>query len=200
MVSLRKLPVETLESMAAAGARIAECYRVLERGGSNVVAEVLRGQGKFYESDHYPKGDVYDPETHSQYFYHAHRAGEHGHFHSFLRQAGMPAQCRPVAQSEAPFMKERADRISHIVAISMNRAGFPIGLFTTNRWITAMLRLFRPQIVELVRERDAAVARWQERHPDGDAFEDRDCDITSVRRISVAAQIGRVEAALRAAA
>ncbi len=29
MVSLKKLPLEVLESMAAAGARIVECYRVL---------------------------------------------------------------------------------------------------------------------------------------------------------------------------
>ncbi len=129
-------------------------------------------------------------------------------------------------------MKERDDTLSHLIAISMNRAGFPIGLFTTNRWITAdnwytaddvirmvdrfdmdlawpswpvniwitaMLRLFRPQIEELVRERDAAVADWQEKHQDRDAFEDRKCDITSVRKISVAAQIKRVNKALASA-
>ncbi|MDP7642179.1 MAG: hypothetical protein QGI52_06985, partial [Alphaproteobacteria bacterium] len=228
-----KLPVEALESMAAAGEQVLECYRVLQKSGSNVVAEVLRGQGKFYEFDHYPKGDVYDPETHSQYFYHAHREGEHGHFHTFLREKGMPKDCRPAEQSEAPFMKERDDKISHLIAISMNRAGFPIGLFTTNRWVTAdtwytakdvikmldrfemdlaspswpvniwltaMLRLYRPQIIELVRERDAAVAKWQQEHPGVDAFEDRACDITSVRKISVEAQIKRVNEALTAAA
>ncbi|MCH7600783.1 MAG: hypothetical protein IH973_13595, partial [Myxococcales bacterium] len=35
------------------------------------------------EWDHYPKGDIYDHGSHSQYFYHAHptelRGGEHGH-------------------------------------------------------------------------------------------------------------------------
>ncbi|MCH9049672.1 MAG: hypothetical protein IIA72_01075 [Proteobacteria bacterium] len=228
MVNLRKLPVEALESMATAGEQVLECYRVLQKSNSNVVAEVLRGQGKFYEFDHYPKGDVYDSETHSQYFYHAHREGEHGHFHTFLREEGMPEACRPAEQSEAPFMKERDDKISHLIAISMNHAGFPIRLFTTNRWITAdnwykaddvikmldrfemdlaapswpvniwltaMLRLFRPQIMELVRERDATVANWQKEHPDVDAFEDRGCDITSVRKISVAAQIKRVNEA-----
>jgi hypothetical protein len=233
MVNLRNLPVEALETMATAGEQVLECYRVLQKSGSNVVAEVLRGQGEFYELDHYPKGDVYDLETHSQYFYHAHREGEHGHFHTFLREKGMPEECRPVAQTEAPFMKERDDKISHLIAISMNRTGFPIGLFTTNRWITAdnwyeaddviemldrfemdlaspswpvniwltaMLRLFRPQIVELVRERDAMVANWQKDHPDMDVFEDRGCDITSIRKISVAAQTKRVNEALMAIA
>jgi hypothetical protein len=141
----------------------------------------------------------------------------------------MPKDCRPVPQSEADFMKTRDDKLSHLIAISMNRAGYPIHLFTTNRWITAdnwyaaddvirmldrfemdlawpswpvniwvtsMLRLFRPQIVELVRKRDAAVANWRKKHPDVDAFEDRGCDITSDRKISVEAQIKRVDQAL----
>ena len=69
-----------------------------------------------------------------------------------------------------------------------------------NIWLTAMLRLFRPQIMELVRERDATVANWQKEHPDVDAFEDRRCDITSVRKISVATQIKRVNEALMAVA
>jgi hypothetical protein len=229
MGSLKDFSRDELETMAVAGEQIRECYRVLDKSNSDVVAEVLRDQGTFYEWDHYPDGDVYDGETHSQYFYHSHREGEHGHFHTFLREAGMPKECHPVAQSEAQFMKERDDKISHLIAISMNPAGFPTRLFTTNRWITAdnwynaddvikmldrfgmdlawpswpvniwltaMLRLFRPQIMELVRERDSTVKDWQKEHPDVDAFEDRGCDITSVRKISVAAQIKRVNKAL----
>jgi len=226
---LAKLPGAELEEMAVAGVQILECYRVLRKTNSNVVAEVIRGGGTFYEYDHYPKGDVYDNETHSQYFYHAHRPKEHGHFHTFLRKDGMPRNCKPVKQSKAPFMDKRDDTISHIIGISMNRSGYPTRLFTTNRWITAdnwyaaddvikmldrfhmdlawpswpvniwltaMLRLFRPQIIELVHERDATVRRWQESRPGVDVFEDRDFDIASVRRISVEAQIERVNNAL----
>ncbi len=229
MVNLQTLPRDRLEAMAAAGAQVLECYRVLEKGGSNVVAEFLRGEGEFFEFDHYPKGDAYDSDTHSQYYYHSHREGEHGHFHTFLREKGMPESCHPVEQSEAEFMRERDDKLSHLIAISMDRAGFPIGLFTTNRWITAdnwyeaddvikmldrfemdlswpswpgniwvtaMLRLFRPQIEELVRQRDGTVADWQKSHPENDAFEDRACDITSSWKISVPAQISRVNQAL----
>ena len=74
MVELADLPTERLEDMAAAGAEVLEVYRLLRKSGDNVVGEVLRGQGEFYEWDHFPKGDVYDPETHSQYYYHAHPA------------------------------------------------------------------------------------------------------------------------------
>ncbi len=127
MANLKKLSREQLQTMAIAGMQVLECYRVLQKSNSNVVAEVLRGQGEFYELDHYPKGDVYDSETHSQFYYHSHREGEHGHFHTFLREKGMPKDCRPVKQSEANFMKERDDKLSHIIAISMNRAGFGWG-------------------------------------------------------------------------
>jgi len=233
MTDLTNLPREQLEVMASAGEQILECYRVLQKGQTNVVAEVLRGQGEFIELDHYPTGDVYDHETHSQFYYHSHREGEHGHFHTFLREKGMPNGCQPVEQSEADFMNERDDTLSHLIAISMDRAGFPIGLFTTNRWvtadnwytaedvismldrydmdlswpswpvniwITAVLRLFRPEIEDLIRKRDVAMAEWQNSHPDTDAFEDRDCDVTSTRGISVSAQIGRVAQALAASA
>jgi hypothetical protein len=132
------LPRERLEDMAEAGARIEESYRLLRKAGANVVAQVLAHQGTFFEFDHYPKGDVYDDETHSQYYYHAHRGetGEHGHFHTFLRAAGMPEGIVPApydGDGERPLGDEA---LTHFVAISMNGPGFPIAMFTTNRWVT----------------------------------------------------------------
>lgn len=229
MVELAAIDRETLEVMAESGRTVIECHRVLAKTGDNVVGEVLCDQGTFYEFDHYPKGDVFDSESNAQYYYHAHRGDEHGHFHTFLRQAGMDVSMHPVAQSDAEYMHKRRDKLSHIIAISMDRRGMPIGLFTTNRWvtaenwyaaadikvmldsfeidlarpswpvniwITAMLRLFRPQILELVDQRDRAVANWHARHPEVDVFEDRDLGITSQCEISIDDQIATVEAAL----
>lgn len=138
-IDLSLLPRDRLERMADAGAQILECYRVLRKGGLNVVGEVLRGQGEFYEMEHYPKDDVFDSETHSQYYYHAHRegAGEHGHFHTFLRQPGMPEGLRPVPYAGEESWPEGKDALSHLIAISMDAYGYPVGLFTTNRWVTA---------------------------------------------------------------
>src|SRR3546814_14192456 len=74
-------------------------YTTLFRS-DNLVGELLKNNGTFYEWDHYPPGDVYDHETHGQYYYHAHAAdqrfdGEHGHFHTFVRPKGMPPGVRP---------------------------------------------------------------------------------------------------------
>ncbi|MCH7888171.1 MAG: hypothetical protein IIA00_02715 [Proteobacteria bacterium] len=233
MITLQELPRDELETMVAAGAEVLECYRVLVKSGDNIVREVLRGQGTFTQWDHYPKGDAYDHETHSQYFYHAHptelRGGEHGHFHTFLRAKGMPKDAAPAPYDGKVEWPGGGDALSHLIGISMDAKGYPTTLFSTNRWvtgetwyaardvcamldrfvidharpswptnrwITAMLRLFGPQIRELVAARDDTVAAWREEHPNRDVFEDRELEITSRLDISVDDQIAGVRAAL----
>jgi len=147
--------------MGVAGESALDCLRSLASAGRSVVSEALgHADGGFYEWRHYPEGDVYDPETHAQYYYHAHppaeRAhGEHGHFHAFLRPRGMPSGVQPLmlpelaipgapAQPQGPVLPparqpnqgEDNDKLSHLVAISMDARGSPIRLFTTNRWVT----------------------------------------------------------------
>lgn len=140
-VAFDDLPSKELEVMALAGQQVVEVYRVLAKTGDNVVGELLRGSETFYEWDHYPKGDVYDRETHSQYYYHAHPAdqrfpGEHGHFHTFLRPKGMPEGIKPAEIAGRPVPDDPNDELSHLVAIAMTPAGLPFRLFSTNRWVT----------------------------------------------------------------
>lgn len=155
-----------LKEMLEAGEAMLYWQKVLEAMGSNVVLELIKTESVFYESDHYPKGDVKDFETGSQYYYHAHRKEEHGHFHTFISQDG---------------------RYSHLVAIGMNNGGEPTKLFTTsqkitgenwrkadelvsllphfgishsmpsyptNQWISHAIKFYRPQIELLLRQRD----------------------------------------------
>jgi hypothetical protein len=133
-------PVKRLRMMLAAGADVLEVTRVLTLSDDNVVSEVLRHQGTFFEWDHYPKGDVYDRVSHSQYFYHAHSIGgfdpEHGHFHTFMRAKGMPRGMKPVKRKDRTQWPSGNDALSHIIGISMDSKGLPIRLFTTNRWVT----------------------------------------------------------------
>lgn len=139
-IDFSSIPLEELEEMRDAGERVRECYWVLSKTNDNIVGELLKREGTFYEWNHYPDGDVYDHETHSQYYYHAHpadeRPGEHGHFHTFLRPKGMPPGISPadVADYEPP--EDPDDALSHLIAVSMDPKGFPIKLFTTNRWVT----------------------------------------------------------------
>ena len=236
VVDLAALPRDEVEQMAEAGREVAEICHVLGKTGDNVVAEILRHQGTFYEWDHYPSGDVYDHETHAQYYYHAHPVdqrfeGEHGHFHTFLRPKGMPPGIKPAPIPNAPAPEDPNDALSHLIAISMDGEGEPFRLFTVNRWvtgevwyeaedvcrlldgfrighaqpswpanrwITAMITLFKPQIRALVAARDRCVAAWRTDRPDGDTYEDRELEVTSYVDISVEGQTEAVAAALRA--
>lgn len=231
---LAALPRDTLQGMADAGNEILEIYRVLTKTGDNVVGELLREAETFYEWDHYPPGDVYDAETHSQYYYHAHPGdqrfeSEHGHFHTFLRPGGMPEGVKPAPVPRDALPLDPDERLSHLIAIAMTPQGLPFRLFTVNRWVTgetwyaaedvvsmldrfdidharpswpvnrwvtAMMRLFRPEIVELIRARDRAVEAWQCQRNPPDVFEDRNLEITSMLEISVTDQIQGVALAL----
>jgi hypothetical protein len=207
--------------MLFAGDEVNTCMRALERVGLNLVGEVLKGQGEFIELEHYPKDDVFDDESHGQYYYHAHRAdhGEHGHFHTFLRAGGMPGDARPLDYPLASTPWPRGDEaIAHLVGISMDAWGRPIGLFAANRWVTgetwypaanvvemlprfaidhawpswplnrwigAMLRLFRPHVETLILHRDSVIDAWQQAHPQRDVFEDRELELTGYLPISL---------------
>ncbi|HJS32179.1 MAG TPA: hypothetical protein VJ924_09300, partial [Alphaproteobacteria bacterium] len=67
----------------------------------------------------------------------------------------------------------------------------------TNIWITGMLRLFRPQIVALVRQRDQAVAAWRASHRRRNPYADHALEVTSSAPIAVAKQIAALRGALK---
>lgn len=227
--ALARLPRAQLQAMHSAGCEILECYRVLRKGGLNIVGEVLRDQGPFFEMEHYPQNDVFDAETHAQYYYHAHRSGEHGHFHTFLRRGGMPRGMLPLDLPHAEPWPEGDEQLAHLIAISMDAYGFPTELFTPNRWVVddawfgaddlirlldafridhafpswplnrwigAMLVLFRPHVELLLRERDGAIAAWREALPGEDVLERREIEILSSMPVSVEETVAAVRAAL----
>ena len=150
------------EREAAAAATLRECREALATRGSTVICEAtgIREATADIAADdwrHYPEGEVYDPSSHAQYFYHRHpgpakkrpaQPVEHGHFHLFLRGEGMPAGITPVlapdlAVANAPGLRQSAplklgqsDEVCHLVALSVDPTGEPLRLFTTNRWVT----------------------------------------------------------------
>jgi hypothetical protein len=229
MTDLSTSSRDELEAMAAAGEEVVECMRVLAKTGDNIVGELLATEETFYEWDHYPKGDIFDPASQSQYYYHAHRAEEHGHFHTFMRPKGMPAEAKPAALPDYEAPEDEDDALSHLIGISMDSKGLPIKLFATNRWLTgeiwypaddvcamldnfdidlahpswpvnrwigAMLRLFRPQIVALLHERDATMAARAETETGVNVYEDREHEIVSITDISIDTQRQVIAAAL----
>jgi hypothetical protein len=67
-----------------------------------------------------------------------------------------------------------------------------------NRWLTAFLGLFRPQIIDLLVLRDDAVMGWRRRRRGKvHVFEDRRLEITSICAVDIDAQRHRIDTALR---
>ena len=227
---LTKLSTSELKVMESAGQEVIEWHRLLSRTGASVVSEVLKGQVFLEEGDHYPLHDTFDQETFSQYYYHAHRRGEHGHFHLFLRQGGMLEKVIPLIYNERNKTLNDIDTYSHLIAISMDHEGYPIGLFTTNRWVTgedwytadhvtqmvsrfhvghahpswvtnrwlsAMLKLFLPQIVDLVYERDQTLMQWHAGVSLVEALNDHKLEVTSETQISVDVQLDVIQEILK---
>jgi hypothetical protein len=233
--ALDRLDRAALDRMAEAAREVIDIQARLNMTGDDVVGELIKNAGTFFEWNHYPDGEVYDTTSGSQYFYHAHpadlRVGEHGHFHTFLRPAGMPDGMRPATVADYVPPADASDALSHIIGISMDEFGVPICLFTTNRWVTgetwcagsyvarlvdlfeiahtqpswpvnrwlsAMMRLFKPQILRLIADRDAAVQAWSQagKAPDGNVLEDRALEVTSYCRISIEGQARLIDAAM----
>lgn len=178
-------------------AEIAFCEAILAKGGLNVLSETFAGVDSIAAWDHYPPGDVFDPASNAQWFYHCHPAeegaAEHGHFHCFLRPEG----------AEGP--------IHHLLAIGVDAQGRLLRLFTVNqwvvgddwadaeatiallprfdmqmprpsylvnRWLTAIFAAYEGEIVDLVRERDRVLGAHR---PTGNVAvrEDRGLEVTS---------------------
>ncbi|MDH6232023.1 hypothetical protein M2281_002621 [Mesorhizobium soli] len=185
------------DAKAQAARQALFCEQVLAKSASNVLLETLREANSVAPWEHFPPGDVFDPETGAQWYYHSHPPqdgqAEHGHFHCFVRPDG----------PNGP--------IHHLVAIGVDAYGRLIRLFTVNqwvvgdewldaagtiallprfdphfarpsylvnRWLAAVIALYADEIVGLIRERDRVLAAH---YPsDGKpAREDRALEVTS---------------------
>jgi len=89
----------------------------LKSEGCNLVKKIMNGKKYVFDPfTHYPyDGGIKDKTTGCQLFFHAHRENEYGHFHTFATD-------------------ENGDLV-HLLLISMNLQGEPIGLATVNRWV-----------------------------------------------------------------
>ncbi|GHA37710.1 hypothetical protein GCM10007989_36930 [Devosia pacifica] len=187
----------TEESPNRALEEVAYCEALLAKGGLTVTTETLRDQQGLTMWTHYPEGEVFDPESGGQWFYHCHedssQKGEHGHFHCFVRPDG------------------RDGPVHHLIAIGVDAHGRLVRLFTVNqwvvgdtwlaaeptiallerfniemprpsylvnRWLTAVVRANEMEIAGLIRERDAALAAYVP-NDDMPVHEDRSLEVTS---------------------
>jgi hypothetical protein len=206
-----------LRSMLAAGERVQDAG-----------AAILHHMGTKRWVD-YPKGHGRDAKNFCAYYFHIHRGRERGHFHLFVLGKGIPKSMRPVAHPAHRAPDDVCAHLISIMVDSRGRptrlftinrwasdeswykaadVNALLGSFrldhaeprrTASEYLPDLLCLFRPQIEELNKARDAAVEAWQKKHPDQSVYEDKRLEIITQTRISLGDQLRAVREALRAA-
>jgi hypothetical protein len=185
------------ETDAPALAEIAFCEAVLAKGGLNLLTETFQGVSSITAWEHYPPGDVFDPASNSQWFYHCHPASEgsveHGHFHCFLRPhgAGGPIHhllaigvdangrlLRLFTVNQWVVGDDWADAQTTIPLLARFDMQMPRPSYLVNRWLTAIVVAYEPQIAELLRERDRVLAAHGAANPHS-VHQDRSLEVLS---------------------
>lgn len=187
-----------LEERERAAQEAAYCERLLAKSGENVLRETLRDAPSVEAWAHYPPGDVFDPESGGQWYYHCHLPAaddtEHGHFHCFVRPDGPSGP------------------VHHLIAIGVDAFGKLHRLFTVNqwvvgdnwlpaeatiallprfdmqlakpsylvnRWLTAIITQYQPEIEQLIRERDQVLLQSAAGRDPTDVRDDRSMEVLS---------------------
>lgn len=178
------------------------CEAILAKGGLTVLSETLRGAETIDAWQHYPEGDVFDPASNAQWFYHCHPAeeggAEHGHFHCFLRPQGPQGPIHhlaaigvdPLGRLVRIFTVNQwvvgddwADASATIPLLGRFDMEMPRPSYLVNRWLTAILVAYEAEIAELIRQRDRVLEAHKP--PEGVATrEDRALEVTSEMWIS----------------
>ena len=221
---LRGLSRAELDDLYAAAVEAVTSARVLADQGTNPVTAILQGASRVEEWAHFPAGDVVDPRTHSRFYYHAHAAdertaGEHGHFHTFVQAAAADDDKAPQITHLVGISTDASGRVIRLFTTNRwvtgetwHDADTVIGMLakfdmtcaapspTLNRWVSAVIRMFRPQIADLLRARDERIAAFRVAHPDNDVLEDRALQVTSELPVDFLAQIRAIERARTTAA
>lgn len=179
-----------------AAREIAFCEAILAKSGQNVLLETLR-DAPVEAWSHYPVGDVFDPESGAQWYYHCHLpaadAVEHGHFHCFVRPDGPKGPVHHVIGVGV----DAFGRLHRLFTVNQWVVGdnwldaeptiallprFDLQLakpsYLVNRWLTAVIRRYEPEIAALIRARDERLAAHVPQGPVS-ARDDRALEVTS---------------------
>jgi hypothetical protein len=155
---------------------IVSVQAALAARGTHLATAALAGAREFVEWGHYPRSDCVDHKHRTEFYYHAHEAtrrlpGEHGHFHVFARHTDgrfchlVGISLDNLGHATRLFTTNRwvtgeawaptKDMTPRLDAFIMHSSG---RLAPVARWIDAMVRFYRPRIVELMHERDTWLA------------------------------------------
>ncbi|MEB0137570.1 MULTISPECIES: DUF6969 family protein [unclassified Undibacterium] len=189
--------------------------------GLQIVQSVL-ADAEFLEWQHYPAEDVRDNRRASQYFYHAHPGlqrpfVEHGHFHLFVHAQSLGLRRAGRAPSPAHLLAVSMDargmptglftvnrwvtkgawlsRQECALGLQHFQIGARHGQRPVNQFLTALLRLYAPQIEHLLIARDEVLAELAHGRSNRQVFADSRYEVLSYLPIDLSTDIEQLERA-----
>lgn len=220
--TMRSLPRDTLTEMRRSGLEAKSWLSSCELNGRTILNEIMQTKEPLLRRVHAPKEDVFDEKTGGQYYFHKHRGGEEGHFHLFLWTDHIPGLKRPVHMSSSGgfvhlialstdargypvrlFTTNQwvtgedwrpASEVSRLIPNFEISHGEPS--WSVNRSLTAFVRLFTPQIRQLIDLRDEKIKQECARRPLSEVLSDRSLEVLSEMPIDIDAQLLSIESVL----
>lgn len=101
----------------------------LQKQKKSLISLVLKGRKFKRDVDHHyphPSG-IHDEDSGYRVFFHGHRKGDYGHFHTFLYHP---------------------KGYTHLIMISLDKKGMPIMLSTLNQWVTKDIPLDEQEMID----------------------------------------------------
>ena len=172
---------QELFQMYAAGLEAVKWQDLLGKVNATVISDVVKNFDEFFIGERYPHDESVDRETKCSYFYHSHRPKEHGHFHIYYSNKSVMKKYEPIATWDkkhpnthlvAISMHPNGDPIGFFIPnhwitkddwyrhedmkemVSHFRINHPYPSWPSNQWVSEMLKLFKPQVEHLLKERD----------------------------------------------
>jgi len=148
------MPVPAADSLRQAARVVLDCLEDMGARHTNAVLELYPAQGEIIEHHRYPPDGLHIAGDTWRAYYHSHDypdrpREEHGHFHIF----------RKIAE-RGRGMQDWA----HVAGLVMDREGQPLCWTAVNRWVTGGMWLPADQLGNIVSaitpDVDPPVARW----------------------------------------
>lgn len=213
---------EELLNMYTAGLEATKWQNLLSKVNETVFSDVIKNFDTFFIGDRYPNDSINDFESKSTYFYHSHRPKEHGHFHVYYSNEEVMDEYEVIASWKhkhrnthivAISMHPNGDAIGFFVPnqwitkdewfkaedmekmISHFEINHPYPSWPSNQWVKQMLILFKPQVIEVLRERDHFL--FNREAPLEKTVKDRKIDVLASISISLSDQMEVLEELLK---
>jgi hypothetical protein len=157
----------------------------------------------------FPAKGTRDEDSGASWYFHRHVSREHGHFHLFLREKGARGRtfhlidvavdrralpCRLFTTSLLPRGEESHPAATVLAKLDRFTLARARPRSPANLCLPLWLRLFRPQIEQVLKENERVVQRWRRDHPGTPPPEDRRSQAVTSLRVSVHRQLRALRA------